>query len=394
MKRVRITGLVKIADGLRRELSSPMPQSRLRSWRKAVSDAVETTDQILRNAGAPPSSLPPPSLRAYHFLKSVDWAAVRVGDEDAGPLEGLRADFGFRGLSAVLERNLDRLARATTDQDLDRAHHSILTTSRHIEGAISRNGVTPDQLSDATRAARGWLAFFAERDNLTASAQAMRLASPLLIPAARQARFSGDVLLHFRPLRELYRLRQGRGGCLLAMPTPMISLDPAGFQTLADLIAGRCREAKHRLVEEMMKEPYQLTHAELESLGGLVERTRGVFHDLAESFTRVNTRFFGGLMPRPRLTWSRAFTGRKFGHYDYVRDTVMLSATLDQSGVEQFVVDFVMYHELLHKHLGVRVMEGRRYAHTPEFRAAERAFPRHPEAEAVLERLACQAGSP
>src|SRR5688572_20457328 len=110
MKRVRITGLVKIADGLRRELSSPMPQSRLTSWRKTVSDAVETTDQILRTAGAPPSSLPPPSLRAYYFLKSVDWESVRVGDEVSGTTSTIQSGFVFRGLSAVLERNLDRLA--------------------------------------------------------------------------------------------------------------------------------------------------------------------------------------------------------------------------------------------------------------------------------------------
>jgi hypothetical protein len=187
MKRVRVTGLVKIAGDLRRELSSPMPQSRLQSWRKAVTDAVETTDQILRSAGARPSSLPPPSLRAYHFLKSVDWDAVRVGDDGAGHPSGGRASFAFRGLSAVLERNLDRLARAGSEQDLDRAHHSILTTSRHVEGAIARNGVTADQLADPTRAVRGWLAFFAERDNVSAYAEATRRPSAAATPAKRDS---------------------------------------------------------------------------------------------------------------------------------------------------------------------------------------------------------------
>jgi hypothetical protein len=47
-----------------------------------------------------------------------------------------------------------------------------------------------------------------------------------------------------------------------------------------------------------------------------------------------------------------------------------------------------MYHELLHKVMGSKVVNGRRYAHTPAFREAERAFPRYEEAEAFLKATA------
>jgi predicted metal-dependent hydrolase len=76
------------------------------------------------------------------------------------------------------------------------------------------------------------------------------------------------------------------------------------------------------------------------------------------------------------------------GHYDFFRDLVMLSVTLDDPDVPDFVVDFVMYHELLHKVMGSKVVNGRRYAHTPAFREAERAFPRYEEAEAFLKATA------
>jgi len=99
-------------------------------------------------------------------------------------------------------------------------------------------------------------------------------------------------------------------------------------------------------------------------------------------------------MPRPHLTWSRVFTGRKFGHYDSIRDTVMISSTLDQRTVEPFVVDFVLYHELLHKAMGARTVNGRRYVHTRDFYAAERRFPRHEEAEKILKRLAAHVATP
>jgi hypothetical protein len=138
----------------------------------------------------------------------------------------------------------------------------------------------------------------------------------------------------------------------------------------------------------MMGPNAQTIAAELEALGGIVEQTRGAFHDLSESFDRVNACYFAGSMPRPRLTWSRSFTGRKFGHYEWIGDTIMLSRTMDSAGVPAFVVDFVMYHELLHKRHGLRWSNGRRYAHTPEFYADERKFERHADAEAELDKLA------
>ena len=46
-----------------------------------------------------------------------------------------------------------------------------------------------------------------------------------------------------------------------------------------------------------------------------------------------------------------------------------------------------MSHELPHKALGVRVVNGRRYAHTPAFRRAERRFRYYNEAQEYLQKL-------
>jgi len=62
----------------------------------------------------------------------------------------------------------------------------------------------------------------------------------------------------------------------------------------------------------------------------------------------------------------------------------MLSITLDAPDVPEVVVDFVMYHELLHKLLGVTVTNGRCNVHTPEFRAAERRFLQYDQVHAFI----------
>ena len=111
---------------------------------------------------------------------------------------------------------------------------------------------------------------------------------------------------------------------------------------------------------------YRKIASAIESLGGVVAQTRGVHHDLAASFDRVNAEYFKGTMSRPHLVWSRTFAARKFGHYDHAHDTVMVNAVLDRKTVPEFAVDLIVYHELLHKQLGITWKNNRIAAHTAE----------------------------
>jgi hypothetical protein len=119
----------------------------------------------------------------------------------------------------------------------------------------------------------------------------------------------------------------------------------------------------------------------------LSTNTQGQHYDLAAVFDRVNAAYFDGTLSAPRLTWNKTLTHRKFGHYQFNTDTVMLSLSLDDAAVPPYVVEFVMYHELLHKHLGVKLVNGRRYAHTPAFHDAERRFAQYQQAKAFLSKL-------
>jgi predicted metal-dependent hydrolase len=65
----------------------------------------------------------------------------------------------------------------------------------------------------------------------------------------------------------------------------------------------------------------------------------------------------------------------------------MVSVSLDHPETPVYVLDFIMYHELLHKYLGLKTINGRNYGHTPEFREAERRYPKYKEAQAYLEKL-------
>jgi hypothetical protein len=265
---------------------------------------------------------------------------------------------------------------------------AIARCTERLERTIADRNLSPEAISEESRCVRGWLAFFSRRENLQAYAAAATCAADAFRGALRGT--PGHRLplsVHLRPMRGLFRWRLGPKGGQVSLPTPTITFEGDLFAVLAGL-ALRQRRNRHPVLEAMLGNAYQGVQAEIDSLGGIVEQPRGLHHDLAAAFQRVNAAYFGDSLARPRLAWSRNFTRRKFGHYDPIHDTVMVSSSLDQARVPQTAVDFVMYHELLHKRFGISWDRGRARVHTPEFRRAERCFHAYAEAERILARLA------
>jgi len=100
---------------------------------------------------------------------------------------------------------------------------------------------------------------------------------------------------------------------------------------------------------------------------------------LEDSFNRVNESFFAGMMDLPNLVVSDGL--RTLGHYDYGTDTVSITRHVLN---HQDCLDYVMYHELLHKKHKFHTKNGRSYHHTSEFRRKEKEFPDADEIEKKL----------
>ncbi len=91
---------------------------------------------------------------------------------------------------------------------------------------------------------------------------------------------------------------------------------------------------------------------------------------LEESFKRVNEKYFYGLIEQPNLKWSNG--SRVLGKYEYGSDTINISNILEQ---DFELVDYVMYHEILHKKHKFESKHGRTKHHTTQFRQAEKSYP-------------------
>jgi hypothetical protein len=119
----------------------------------------------------------------------------------------------------------------------------------------------------------------------------------------------------------------------------------------------------------------------------LLRSPRGHFYDLDAVFEDLNTRFFYGLMARPRMSWSQTRTRRILGHYDPAHNAIIISRIFDHPAIPRYVVEYIVYHEMLHLKHPVKLRGSRRCVHSTEFQQEEKLFPRLVDANAYLRRL-------
>jgi hypothetical protein len=113
----------------------------------------------------------------------------------------------------------------------------------------------------------------------------------------------------------------------------------------------------------------------------------GKVYDLDQLFSRLNRRYFDNVLPRPALSWSHRRTKRILGHHDHIHDAIVISRSLDDASVPQFVIEYVLYHEMLHMKHPPLMIRGRRVSHNVAFRGDERRFPLYEQAVAFLDRM-------
>jgi hypothetical protein len=114
----------------------------------------------------------------------------------------------------------------------------------------------------------------------------------------------------------------------------------------------------------------------------------GRHFDMNAMFDDLNGRFFAGALRRPHLGWSTRSWRRQFGSYDPGPNQILLNKRMDRPEVPRYVVEYVLYHEMLHVKHPTRKSGCSLLSHSPEFRAEEKLFPEFARARKTLDRLA------
>lgn len=120
-------------------------------------------------------------------------------------------------------------------------------------------------------------------------------------------------------------------------------------------------------------------------------RTQGACFDLQRLYDEVNAEHFANRVDAG-IAWGR-MPGRgqcrrsiRFGSYTQEDNLVRIHPLLDQAFVPEAVVRYIVFHEMLHADIGIRIApSGRRLVHPPAFQRREKEYPGYAAACAWLD---------
>lgn len=395
---VYFTGLVRASNAVRKRLAYGLEVHELDSFQKQVQRTVQQVEKLCSQNGVTPGALHARSRNAYKFLKDLDLRNLPLRREvqpDAGartaPPEarsGARSCFSISNVVRSSERFHENLW-SDLDEHLRDPALRIVTRemlgifAKDLEEFCAKGGTTAGALAQPSLLAYAWMKFLSDEQNFDAHLSALARARDVLAKNGLRAS------VHLANMRSIWRYNRRDDTYLFKVHEGFLYASPEIWTSLLKLRVGNCKDDNVRVREFAHSEQFCEVAFALESLVEQAHpRSKGRVHDLDTSFDRVNQQYFGGAMKKPVLTWNNVVTARKFGHYDGLRDSIMISISLDQESVPEFVVDSVMHHELLHKKHGTMFVQGKRISHSPEFRKDERLFLRFEEAEQLISAIA------
>jgi hypothetical protein len=388
MTRIRIKGLVKLMNHARDLMASGIPASEAPAFKQMILDAITFVEELCRKNGVPLSELPAPTRRAYEYLKRIDLENLPLLDEkETQQVRSLRVPGIVSACRKIQEEFSDlarvKVAHGRKERNLEgrlRVLHRHISESAEMVQICEKVGGTSDLLPGPTRRAYQWLKFLSDQSNFDEHFQSL----------VTLCRGVPNAHIELYNLGGLYRVQIKNGVRRIVIHEAFIRAPQSIIRDLITVLAlGKSDHSRSRIQAYADTDEFRETLLSIEMIGVRLEaRSRGAVYDLEEIFRTVNDRYFQGGMEKPILTWNKIPTSTKFGHYVPSTNTLMVSITLDAVDVPQYVLDQVMYHELLHKQLGVKVVNGRRIAHTPEFRAEEQKFTHYHEAQKFLVKLA------
>lgn len=194
----------------------------------------------------------------------------------------------------------------------------------------------------------------------------------------------------YRTLNHTIRLRSGK---ILVRISDILADAPLQILTsvlviLLHKLFRRPVSGAHRSTYQqyVTSEPVRRKARRIRSLRGQKRLSSpvGQVFDLGMLFDRLNDVYFGKGLRVRHLSWSQHSNQRALGHYDAAHQTIVIDRRLDRPSVPQFVVEYVVYHEMLHAFWGDKTDKGRRRIHHELFREAEKKFFHYLEAKEFI----------
>ena len=390
---LQIRGLVKAAQKAQEQLKIGVRDADVPTFAHFVLTSVETVERLCADARVTPHQLPARSRQAYYFLKNIDLQNL---PSTGTHLRSMVQTIGIKNIKTQQRAILWKISQLAQNSHIDCGQiHEVSDCIHQVVQAIEKicftQQVTPANLTSSSRQIYAWLKYLGTSESvklhIEATQRVYTIAKKL---CSKYGHESVNFVVEITNLAGLYRSRWVGNDINLIISEGFTN---AGEEVLTALVQTSLQgksPANTRIIREYASlDEFSDILLELDLIVETVsEDGKGSHYNLETLFDKINSEYFSNALTKPRLIWSQMQTYRKFGHYEPARDRIVISLTLDEPIIPQYVVEFVIYHEMLHKYYGEKWVNGRRMVHTTEFRASEAQFKYYNEAEAWLSKLA------
>lgn len=388
---VRINGVVRVATIARQQLQLGIKPQDIEKFQQFVTISVLNIENLCATSNSHPSQLPTPSRKAYDFLKQIDLDNLPLSNQEK---KVPAANFKLTNVIKQ-ERNLHQEIWEICLKGNDSWEEVMVNLKDHvkqIETICEKHQVTPAALPSPSRSAYAWMKFLTYEENLALHFKTLKRSRQIgenLLNSTNKPKTK--IFLQLCNTSLLYRSKvTASNEIIVEMNEGFINASDDVLTALMQVaLLGKNPQLTQKIRSFGVSEEYSDVLVELDLMVEMTAATgKGNCYDLDEIFENLNQEYFGGSMNKPRLFWSDSLTTRKFGHYELARNRVVISQTLDNFRLPKFVVEYVLYHELLHKFHGVKWVKGKPMVHTPEFRYDEQNFKYYHQAEEYLNAIA------
>lgn len=390
---LQIRGLVRAAQKAQEQLKIGVRDADVPTFQSFVLTSVETVERLCADARVTPHQLPARSRQAYYFLKNIDLQNLpSTGSHPRSMVQTI----GIKNIKTQQRAISWKISQLAMSPHLDVSQirevaFDINQVVEAIEKICIQQQVTPANLTSSSRQIYAWMKYLEEEANVKLHIEAtQRVYSIFQILCINYGYESVNFAVEITNLAGLYRSRWVGNDINLILSEGFINASSEVLTALVKTsLRGKSPETTRIIREYASLDEFSDVLLELDLIIETVsEDCKGTHYNLETLFDKINREYFSNELIKPRLTWSQMQTYRKFGHYEPARDRIVISLTLDETFIPQYVIEFVLYHEMLHKYYGEKWVNGRRLVHTSEFRTSESKFKYYNEAEAWLSKLA------
>jgi hypothetical protein len=270
-----------------------------------------------------------------------------------------------------------------------RLHEQVSNSFNEIETQCLKHKASPADLPNPSYLIYQWLRFLSKRKWLLSHLYGLAEFQDVL-KSLGNSTFSRinpkHVQIEIKNFNFLFRCKQKRQAITLEINESFINSPRTIKELIVQSAIGGKSNKKNQILKDFTADPrYKKISQQIqdENQKNLITY-QGYFYNLNDIFQKLNLHYFEGKLDRSRLNWSSKQSKRRLGYYHPEKDQITISRSLDSKTVQPLLVEFILYHEMLHKFLGIRETNGRRYAHTGEFKKKEKSFINYQEAVQLM----------